>query len=194
MGGRGTVSATGKDSRGTGAGDSADSTKKIDAKTQAAIDAYVEDANGEVGLVRAVQQGKNVGAEQEKYKEMGDIIERMIAEKKQEYDTIYRGIKTSQSEIKKYVEGYVFDQKGTSSWSGADGKALEYAFRNDIKGLPVMFVSYGGRNAASIGKLSSLNEDEWLHSKKQKFRVTWTGDVKPQGYDQYVKIIEVEEV
>lgn len=57
----------------------------------------------------------------------------------------------------------------------------------------MIFISHSGKKAAPIGRYSSLNEDEWLHSKKQKFRVTWAGDVKPKGYNQYVRVVEVEE-
>lgn len=162
-------------------------------KQQKAVDAYIGDEHGEVGLVRAVQQGKDIGPEQEKYKQMGDVIESVIAQNKAEYGKIYRGISASKSEVKKYVEGYVFDQKGTSSWSGSDDMALRYATRRDISGLPIMFISHSGKKAAPIGRYSSLNEDEWLHSKKQKFKVLSSYDYYSRQHSQTIRIIDVEE-
>lgn len=196
MGGRGSFSYTGSGNDGAlgSSGFSQEAYMSLDPDQRAAVDAYVEDAHGEVGNVRKVQQGKKIGSEQEKYKEMGELLERLIAENKTEYDTIYRGISIDPKLLPQYKEGYVFDQMGTSSWSGSDGKALEYAFRNDIQGTPVMFISYGGKNAAPIGHISSLNEDEYLVSKSQKFRVTWADDVYIRGYNQNVRVIEVEEV
>lgn len=140
---------------------------------QKMIDDYVADENGEVGKVRAVQQGKKLAnkAEQGRYKEMGKLLENIIANNPQETGMLFRGVKLPAKELDKYVEGYVFDQQGTSSWSGTDRVALDYASRRDIRGENVLFVSYENKEACYIGNHSSLPEDEWLYSKNQKWRL-----------------------
>lgn len=136
-----------------------------------AIDAYVSNANGEVELVRRVQQGEYIGVDQEKYMKMSKEIEAFIARNHTENDILYRGVKLTDSELKKYRAGFVFDQFGTSSWSPFDGVALEFVNRKDIPGIPVMFRAIDVTRAANIESLSLLNEAEWLYSKDQKFRV-----------------------
>lgn len=187
MGGRGSISAS----------FSSNTLRYTPEQEQAIVD-YVLDKNGEVGKVRAVQQGKNLGSEQEKYQVMGEIIEDFILQNKGEYDKIYRGIKAPIGDHEKYVEGFEFDQLGTSSWSGTDGQALRYANRRDITGEPIMFISHKGKNAATIAKFQSekldMNEDEWLVSRNQKFRVLSDAyDVYIPGYGK-VWIVDAEEV
>ena len=115
---------------------------------------------GVVGLIRAVQQGKKLSRDHEKYQVMGDVIERVILRREDSYGILYRGIKMPQKDVSKYVEGYVFDQGGTSSWSKSLTMSATFASRRDISGIPAIFVSVNGKHAADLGSMNAT-ESEW---------------------------------
>lgn len=125
---------------------------------------------GPVGLVRAAQQGKAF-KNSEKYKVNGDIVESVIERGESDSGIIYRGVNISSKDFAKYRNGLVFDQRGTSSWSSADGEALRFATRRDVGGeVSVLFRMVGGGKALDIGGVSKYNEGEWLMSRKRKMR------------------------
>lgn len=173
------------------------------------LEAWIEDRNrdeyremfghdiGDVGLVRAVQNGKNIGEETAKYQVMGGNIENAILSNQSEYDILYRGIEMSESQVELYVPGYVHDQKGTSSWASNIGYAAAFSIRADIQGTAVMFVAVGGRKAMNAETLNG-GEMEWLHSKTTSFEVVENGDYGiPEYYNvngKKVKAIVVKEL
>lgn|GEM_PF-5827529 len=180
-----------------------------------AIDAYVVDETkyderfgyevGPVGYVRMVQQGVDLGEDTEKYQVMGQIIEEATLKNEQEFGILFRGIQMPADDVSRYVEGFVFDQSGTSSWSESISESAKYAFRKDYAlalkertgkdSVPVMFVIQNGKHAAKISDISSSPEEqEWLVSRTRKHRVLGTHREYVEAYGEYIMFIDVEEV
>lgn len=138
---------------------------------------YIEDKggdgyNGPVAELRRWQNGEDLGAEKNAYYEkMDSLIEGYISENAGSNGEIYRGIRVSNKDLKRYSKiGAEFDQKGTSSWSKDEYDALSFAVRNDI-GQPnnVLFVIQNSTRSADVSSLNSSDEELW-QSKKQRFR------------------------
>lgn len=142
---------------------------------------YIEDKggdghNGPVAELRRWQNGEDLGKEKNAYYEkMDDLIEGFIVENAAPNGEIYRGIRISDKDLKRYSKiGAEFDQKGTSSWSSDKTDAQFFATRNDI-GQPnsVLFVIKNSTKAADVSMLNSSEMELW-QSKKQRFRTIET--------------------
>ena len=138
---------------------------------------YIEDKggdghNGPVAELRRWQNGEDLGKEKNAYYEkMDDLIEGFIVENAAPNGEIYRGIRISDKDLKRYSKiGAEFDQKGTSSWSKDKFDASYFSMRNDIaQPNNVLFVIRNSRKAADVSVLNSSEMELW-QSKSQMFR------------------------
>lgn len=161
--------------------------------------AYIEDKdgdgyNGPVAELRSWQNGENLGAEKNAYyKEMDSIIEGFIAEYAAPNGEIYRGIRVSDKDLKRYSKiGAEFDQKGTSSWSSDRYDASLFSVRNDIaQPNNVLFVIRNSTKAADVSLLNSSEMELW-QSKKQRYKTVGYEQGTFNGAKQHV--IWVEEI
>lgn len=139
--------------------------------------AYIEDKggdghNGPVAELRRWQNGEDLGKEKNAhYKKMDELIEGYIADNAAPNGEIYRGVRISDKDLRRYSKiGAEFDQKGTSSWSRQEAEASYFSMRNDIaQPNNVLFVIRDSSKAADVSMLNSSELELW-ESKGQRFK------------------------
>ena len=102
----------------------------------------------------------------------------------------YRGWKVSDEQLKSYQEGNIIDMGGTSSWSGKESAAKDFATRNLTYERPnsVVFHCPTQSKGTGIRHLSVFeSEDEVLCSMESKYKIQSTSKDDDGIYHVYLE-------